>query len=195
MAHERQPDCRARVYRGFLPKRDSCSPQQVALLTDSLVDDERVVQCIAHHTPHRHDLGRYDTTPRKTPKPPRAYWKASPRPGSPWPTCRPNFPAQQEDYDRPTIAIEWTRRPPYAATARSTVSPDKRRTLRWTDVYMGPVTFQILDRAAFRSAVEVLQLAHNTAVAVCLSARHHVEWEVGAGRRVANAFATVRIRH
>ena len=32
---------------------------------------------------------------------------------------------------------------------------------------MGPVTFQILDRAAFHSAVEVPQLAHDTAVAVC----------------------------
>ena len=33
---------------------------------------------------------------------------------------------------------------------------------------MRPVTFQIVDLAAFRSAVEVLKLAHKTAVAVCL---------------------------
>jgi hypothetical protein len=33
---------------------------------------------------------------------------------------------------------------------------------------MGPLTFQILDRAAFHSAVDVLRLAHRTAVAVCL---------------------------
>ena len=76
-------------------------------------------------------------------------------------------PAQREDYDQPTIAIEWTRRPSYAVMPRSTMAPDKSRTLRWTDVYMGPVTFQVLDRAAFHSAVEVLQLAHNITVAVC----------------------------
>ena len=38
---------------------------------------------------------------------------------------------------------------------------------------MRPVTFQIVDLAAYRSAVEVLQLAHKTAAAVCLDGDQH----------------------
>jgi hypothetical protein len=38
---------------------------------------------------------------------------------------------------------------------------------------MRPVAFQIVDRAAFRSAVEVLRLAHKTAVAVCLDGQQY----------------------
>jgi len=56
---------------------------------------------------------------------------------------------------------------------------------------MRRVTFQIVDRAAFRSAVEVLRLAHKTAVAVCFSARYVASEAIWPGRRVANAFATV----
>ena len=42
---------------------------------------------------------------------------------------------------------------------------------RWTDVYMGPITFQILDRAAFHSTIDVLREIHTTAVAVCLDGK------------------------
>ncbi len=77
-------------------------------------------------------------------------------------------PGPQEPYERPTIAIDWNCRPPYAVTPRSAVTPDQRRTIRWSDCYLGQVTFQILDRAAFHSAVEVLRLAHRTATAVCI---------------------------
>ena len=38
---------------------------------------------------------------------------------------------------------------------------------------MRPVTFQIVDLAAFRSAIEVLKLAHKTAVAVRLDGHRH----------------------
>ena len=38
---------------------------------------------------------------------------------------------------------------------------------------MRPVTFQIVDLAAFRSAIEMLKLAHKTAVAVCLDGHRH----------------------
>ena len=72
-----------------------------------------------------------------------------------------------EAYDQPAIAVDWTRRPSYAAMPRTSTN-QAQRTAKWTDLYMGPVTFQILDRAAFRSAIEVLRLAHTTAVAVCL---------------------------
>jgi hypothetical protein len=76
-------------------------------------------------------------------------------------------PAPQEGYDRPTIAIEWTDRPSYAVMSREVLSHDRRRTLRWTDVYLGPLTIQVLDRIAYHSAIEVLQLAHSIAVGVC----------------------------
>ena len=73
-------------------------------------------------------------------------------------------PRHQQPYDGPAIAVDWTRRPSYAITERDAL---------WVEVYMRPVTFQILDRAAFRSAVEVLRLAHKTAVAVCLDGQQH----------------------
>ena len=76
-------------------------------------------------------------------------------------------PAQHEDYDQPTIAIEWTRGPSYAIMPRSVVSHDRRRTLRWTDIFLGPLTIQVLDRAAYHSAIDVLRLAHSVAVVVC----------------------------
>ena len=52
--------------------------------------------------------------------------------------------------------------------AKNTVPPDRSRTVHWTDIYMGPITFQILDRAAFHSATQLLRDAHRTAIAVCL---------------------------
>lgn len=76
-------------------------------------------------------------------------------------------PTPHEDYDRPTIAVQWRRRPEFAMMNRSTLTADQRTTLRWTDIFLGPLTIQLLDRAAFHSAVDVLQLAHNVAVAVC----------------------------
>ena len=76
-------------------------------------------------------------------------------------------PAAHEPYDRPTIAIEWCRRPSFAVTPRSTLTADRHRTVYWTDIFLGPLTIQLLDRAAFHSTIEVLQLAHNVAVAVC----------------------------
>ena len=76
-------------------------------------------------------------------------------------------PAPQDPYDRPTIAIDWHARPSFAVTARSTLTADRRRTVHWTDVFLGPLTIQLVDRAAFHSSIEVLQLAHSVAVAVC----------------------------
>jgi hypothetical protein len=77
-------------------------------------------------------------------------------------------PAPPEPYDRPTIAIDWHARPSFAVTARSTLTADRRRTVYWTDIFLGPLTIQVVDRAAFHSSIEVLQLAHSVAVAVCL---------------------------
>ncbi|OBB86791.1 hypothetical protein [Mycolicibacterium peregrinum] len=82
-------------------------------------------------------------------------------------------PSDEDPYDRPTIAIDWTRRPSYGVMERSTLTPDNRRTLRWTDVYLGTLTLQILDRAAYHSTMDILKLAHQTAVAVCLDGGKH----------------------
>lgn len=79
-----------------------------------------------------------------------------------------------DPYDQPAIAVEWTRRPTFAVVPRSHTSAELGTTVKWADLFMGPVTFQILDRAAFRSAVELLRRAHRTAVAVCLDGAEHV---------------------
>lgn len=76
-------------------------------------------------------------------------------------------PVAEEPYDRPTVAIDWCRRPSFAVTPRSTLTADRRRTVHWTDVYLGPLTIQLVDRAAFHGSIEVLQLAHSIAIAVC----------------------------
>jgi len=82
-------------------------------------------------------------------------------------------PRDQQPYDGPAIGMDWTRRPRYAITPREALTPDKRRVAKWVEVYMRPVTFQIVDLAAFRSAIEVLRLAHKTAAAVCLDGHQH----------------------
>ena len=82
-------------------------------------------------------------------------------------------PLHEDPYEQPTISIEWKRRPQYAVLPRSSVSADQRRTAKWTDIYMGPITWQLLDRAAYHSATEVLREAHRTAVAVCLDGHRH----------------------
>lgn len=85
-------------------------------------------------------------------------------------------PRDQQPYDGPAIAVDWTRRPPYAITPREATITERHgivRWVHWVEVYMRPVTFQIVDVAAFRSALEVLRLAHKTAVAVCLDGPKH----------------------
>lgn len=76
-------------------------------------------------------------------------------------------PVPHEPYSTPAVVVDWSSRPGYAVMPKNTVTPDKRRTIRWTEVYMGPITFQILDRAAFHSTVEILRDVHSTAAAVC----------------------------
>jgi hypothetical protein len=82
-------------------------------------------------------------------------------------------PAPDDPYDQPTVAVEWTRRPQYAVMPQHRVSADQRHTLKWTEIYMGPITFQLLDRAAFHGATDVLRLAHRTTVAVCLDGQRY----------------------
>lgn len=76
--------------------------------------------------------------------------------------------ATTDGFALPTVAIDWTRRPAYAVVPRQELSRDRARQLRWLDVHMGPVTFQVLDQAGCVSTVELLTTAHRTGVQVFL---------------------------
>ena len=66
----------------------------------------------------------------------------------------PAPPSRRADpFALPTVAIDWTRRPAYAVVPRQELSRDRSRQLRWLDLHMGPVTFQILDQAGCVGAV------------------------------------------
>lgn len=93
----------------------------------------------------------------------------------------------EDPYDRPTIAIDWTQRPTYAVMPRESQPRPYHRIARWTDVYLGSLTFQILDRAAFDSTMDILELAHHTAIAVCLDGEQHRADPTTAGYRALKA--------
>ena len=78
-----------------------------------------------------------------------------------------------DPYGTLAIAVDWTTRPSYAVVAQTHTTEDRRRTLRWADVHMGPLTLQILDRAAHRSLTELLREVHRTAIAVFLDGDDH----------------------
>jgi len=82
-------------------------------------------------------------------------------------------PAVADPYGVLAIAIDWTSRPTYAVVPHSRLRDDQRRTLRWIDIHTGPVTFQLLDRAAHRSLTTLLREVHRTAVGVCLDGAAH----------------------
>lgn len=88
-------------------------------------------------------------------------------------TLPTRIPAPADPYGQPTIAIDWTRRPGYAVTERSRPPTTTARSTAWTDIYMGPVTFQVLDRAAYHSSLALLVEAHRTAIGVCLDGDKH----------------------
>jgi hypothetical protein len=73
-------------------------------------------------------------------------------------------PGPAEPFALPTVAIDWTRRPAYAVVPRQELSRDHSRQLRWLDLHMGPVTFQVLDQAGCLGAVALLRTAHQTAI-------------------------------
>lgn len=71
-----------------------------------------------------------------------------------------------DPFARPIVAIDWIRRPAYAVVPRQELSRDRARQLRWLDLHMGPVTFQILDQTGCAAAVELLHTAHRTATQI-----------------------------
>lgn len=84
-------------------------------------------------------------------------------------------PMDSDPFARPTVAIDWMRRPAYAVVPRQELSRDRVRQLRWLDLHMGPVTFQILDQAGCVGAVELLHTAHRTAVQVFIDGPDHAQ--------------------
>ncbi|NUS42905.1 MAG: hypothetical protein HOQ24_04325 [Mycobacteriaceae bacterium] len=72
-----------------------------------------------------------------------------------------------------TVQLTWERRLNYTAERREVYSERQRRTLRWVDLQMGPVTWQLLDRVGYDSAIDILRETHRTAVAVCLDGAVH----------------------
>ncbi|KUH91780.1 hypothetical protein [Mycobacterium sp. IS-1556] len=77
-------------------------------------------------------------------------------------------PAAAEPFAVPTVAIDWMRRPAYAVVPRQELSRDRSRQLRWLDLHMGPITFQVLDQAGAISTVDLLTTAHRTGVQIFL---------------------------
>ncbi|PJD99422.1 hypothetical protein [Mycobacterium sp.] len=83
------------------------------------------------------------------------------------PTQMPTAGANPPDGDaRITLSIEWTRRPSYAVVAQSAPNRIKTATVHWVDLFTGPITWQIRDKAALMSMIELLRRAHKTAIAV-----------------------------
>ena len=85
----------------------------------------------------------------------------------------PTSATAPDPYGQPAIAVEWTNRPQYAAVPQSRVLEDRRRTVKWTDVHTGPLTWQLLDHVAFNTLVGLLGEVHRVAVAVCLDGDDH----------------------
>ena len=73
-----------------------------------------------------------------------------------------------QGYAQPSVMLSWERRTPYAVIRRDAFSQPRQRTVRWVDLHMGPILWQIVDRAGYDSVVGILRDVHRTAVAVCL---------------------------
>ena len=82
-----------------------------------------------------------------------------------------------ESGDEPTarvvLCIEWTRPPAYAVLAQSALNKLKTARIHWVDLYTGPITWQIRDRAGLLSMIELLTRVHQTAVAVFADGEHY----------------------
>jgi hypothetical protein len=82
------------------------------------------------------------------------------------------IPAPTADPDEPflrtTMAIEWTRRPHYAASAQMSLNQKRDHIVHWTELYTGPITWRIRDQRALHSTLATLTDVHRTAIAVFL---------------------------
>jgi hypothetical protein len=89
-------------------------------------------------------------------------------------------PTVADPFALPTVAIDWTRRPAYAVVPRQELARDGSRQVRWLDLHMGPVTFQILDQAGCLGAVALLRTAHHAAIEVFLDGPEYADDPTGS---------------
>lgn len=74
--------------------------------------------------------------------------------------------SHDEPAGRVVLAVEWTRGPAYAVTAQSALNKLKTARIHWVELYTGPLTWQIRDKAGLLSMIELLTRVHKTAIAV-----------------------------
>ena len=79
----------------------------------------------------------------------------------------------QDPHARVVLSIEWTRRPTYAVVAQSALNKLKTARIHWIDLYTGPITWQIRDRAGLLSMIGLLTRVHKTAIAVFADGEHY----------------------
>ena len=72
----------------------------------------------------------------------------------------------EEPAGRAVLAVEWTRAPAYAVVAQSALNKLKTAKLHWVELYTGPITWQLRDRAAVLSMIDVFRQVHRVAIAV-----------------------------
>ncbi|WP_236723855.1 hypothetical protein, partial [Mycobacterium avium] len=74
--------------------------------------------------------------------------------------------AADEPAGRAVLAVEWTRAPAYAVVSQAALNKLKTAKLHWVEIYTGPITWQLRDRAAILSMIDALRQVHQVAIAV-----------------------------
>lgn len=86
---------------------------------------------------------------------------------------------------RATMSIEWTRAPAYAVVAQSAPNKLKTATVRWVELYTGPLTWQLRDRTAILSMIDSFKRVHHVAIAVFADGEQYKADPTGADYDVA----------
>jgi hypothetical protein len=88
----------------------------------------------------------------------------------------------ESTFARPIVGLEFTRRPTYAVVQQQGPARTGDRIIHWVDLHMGPITWQIRDRAGLAGATDILQHAYTSAQAVFLDADHRDDPTPGGHR-------------
>ncbi|OBJ01003.1 hypothetical protein [Mycobacterium sp. 1465703.0] len=90
-----------------------------------------------------------------------------------------------EPAGRVMLSIEWTRRPVYVVAAQSALNRLKTAEIHWVELYTGPLTWRIRDRAGLLSFIEILTRVHQTAITVFLDGEQYKADPTDPGYRAA----------
>jgi hypothetical protein len=74
---------------------------------------------------------------------------------------------------RSAVSVEWARRVNYAVMPQAALNKLRTAKVHWVDLYTGPITWQIRDRAALSSVLELMTRVHKTAIAVFRDGEQH----------------------